>query len=245
MGSHQFAEILLNNTGCDSYAQLAILTTDGADSHEEARELPPWTFQILPFIEGESAGPNMHLFVRVTLSPGPCAAPGSFQAVVAIVNPDGSTAAQIALVGDPGDEAQDNAAGPPLVRRIGPWQTAELTVWNGCPVAITARLETTNLSTGESDVHEVDIEPFGIGVISPIKPSAGRSIVSGMDAWEWRKEIEDGTVSDTDPCPPDRRLVVASESLVNADGGTASASGLPTGKRQHKPFSLTNLVGNP
>jgi hypothetical protein len=64
-----------------------------------------------------------------------------------------------------------------------------------------------------------------------------------MDVWSWRKKIETGTTSDTDPCPPGQRLVAASESLVNPDGGTASASGLPTGKRQHKPVSVTKPQG--
>lgn len=251
IGPLQSAELILASGGCNEPFTVAVETTDqdGLVVHELVQVTQQSAGVVYPLPESYGLAERSRFGIRLEVEPGPCA--HALQAALVIVNEDETTAA-VSRIPKHAPEGSDFNANAPGISadeggptnyinvhstRIGPGQLAEFAFWSNCPEEISVALELRTIGTEEEEVIplKIDVAPLAFAQASVAVP-AGRQSVSlvGFGSFSVKDRPADGN-----PCPPGLGALTGILSLVDDQGNTTHTSGLPTGKRQHKPVSIT------
>lgn len=241
-GAGQGAELLVDNTHCGKSVNLTVTVTgpDGLIVHE-ALHVVQQGAAVIPLPAPSDR--NRH-GLEVALDQESCAE--LTYAALAVVNGDDSTATM-----RHGSEWTDYNTHDPGVTstasgvrdrvhiaptRLGPDQTGEMVFRNTCPEDIVVALDVTDLETGVSKAVELQIPSRGVRVL-PLRPAA-----NGVPMYFSATGRATGVDRRGNPCPKASGAIVGSLELVDAQGNTV-ASGLPTGKRRHHPFTVSRPRG--
>jgi hypothetical protein len=243
-GASQSAELLIDNTDCSELVTVTVTTTDssGSIAHELAHVVQQGAV-IVPLPESSAPADRTGRGLEVSVEPESCA--GLTYASLAIVNGDGATAGMHYgaewtdyNTHDPGITATEVAQNIRIhiaPTRVGLGQTAEVLFHNTCPEDIVVMLDVTDLSTGVSHPVDLKVAPWKTGVL----PLA--SVANGLPTYFKAEGYVRDAEKEANPCPSAFGAVVGTLELVDAQGNTA-ATGLPTGKRQHKPVSVVKPI---
>ena len=236
------AELIIDNSGCADAATVTVGTTDsqGLVTHEVVH-VAQNSGAVYPVPLPAAAADRSALGIEVWVKPGPCVR--VMDAALAVIGDNRSTAVirhtpewSTFNDHDPGGsataEGQNNFIHLPPTR-IGPGQSAEFAFWNNCPAAVSAELRLRNIGTGAEEVLTADLEPseFKQLALAVLNHETAVHLV-GFGTF-----VVKDRQSDLDPCPRGLGLFTGTLSLTDEAGNTTSASGLPTGKRQHKPVN--------
>jgi len=247
IGAAQSAELILDNASCPKSALVNVITTDSQGSTtQEVVHVGQGGIALYDVSAPVGTDDRRHFGIEVQAEPGRCLS--RLQAALAIIDDvDGTTADVLhapshpAPIGKTGGPITDNRPINNIdvpATRIGGRQTAEFSFWNRCPVEVSVVLQLSG--TGDEEevggIFVLDIGASEFGQLNVAGPDYQRSIVI--------RGFGNFVVKDrqphTDECPPGHGLFTGNLSIVDEQGNADQASGLPTGKRQHKPVNSSS-----
>jgi hypothetical protein len=248
VGVAQDLVLALDNSECARPLEVEVSTYEGGGliGHELLHVVQGggalYTVPLPPAIEGHRA-----IGIELAAEPSPCA--GTFVAGFSLLEDDGATAASGLIpnhtpqwsnpnASDPGSAPAEGGMNsrlhiPPT--RIGPGENVVFSFWNTCARSGTYAMRIKNLQVRDFSETILKLPAYGIKQVSlSVGHDEPAMLIRGFGTFAVRRNS-----TETDPCPPGEGPINGFMTLENAHGKTAAASGLPTGKRQHKPLSVT------
>jgi len=248
VGAAQDLVLALDNSDCARPLEVEVSTYEGRGliGHELLHLVQGggalYTVPLPPSIAGHRA-----IGIELALEPGPCA--DTFLAGFSLLEGDGATTASGRIpnhtpewsnpnAGDPGRDPAEGGMNTDLhipPTRIGPGENVVFSFWNTCARSGTYAMRIKSLQVRDFSETTLELPAYGIKQVSlSVGHDEPAMLIRGFGTFTVR-----GNSAATDPCPPGQDPISGFMTLQNERGETAAASGLPTGKRQHKPVSVT------
>jgi len=248
VGAAQDLVLALDNSDCARPLGVEVSTYEGRGliGHELLHLVQGggalYPVPLPPVIEGHRA-----IGIELALEPGPCA--GTFLAGFSLLEGDGATAASGRIpnhtpewsnpnASDPGRDPADGGMNTDLhipPTRIGPGENVVFSFWNTCARSGTYAMRIKALLVRDISETILELPAHGIEQVSlSVGHDEPAMLIRGFGTFAVRRNS-----AETAPCPPGQGPISGFMTLENARGETAAASGLPTGKRQHKPVSVS------
>jgi hypothetical protein len=248
VGAAQDLVLALDNSECAGPLEVDVSTYEGRGliGHELLHVVQGggalYTVPLPPAIERHRA-----IGIELAVEPGPCAA--TLLAGFSLLEGDGATAASGLIpnytpewtnpnASDPGRTSAEGGMNshlhiPPT--RIGPGETVVFSFWNTCARSGTYAMRIKHLQVRDFSDTLLELPAYGIKQVSlSVGHDEPAMLIRGFGTFMVRRNS-----AGTDPCPPGEGPINGFMTLENAHGKTSAASGLPTGKRRHKPVSAT------
>jgi hypothetical protein len=248
IGAAQDLVLALDNSECARSLEVGVSTYEGRGliGHELLHVVQGggalYTVPLPPAIEGLRA-----IGIELAVEAGPCA--GTFLAGFSLLAGDGATAASGLIPNHTPEWSNPNASDPGRApagggmnshlhippTRIGPGENVVFSFWNTCARSGTYAMRIKNLQVRDFSDTIVELPAYGIKQVSlSVGHDEPAMLIRGFGTFTLPRNT-----AGMDSCPPGPGPINGFMTLENARGETAAASGLPTGKRQHKPVSVT------